>query len=89
MRYEKVQGAKLPKVGLGTGSIGGRELPDSHEDAESMAALRSAMKLGYTHFDTAETYADGHCEELLGKAISDLQLDRGPSGSPARWARRI
>jgi len=32
--------------------------------------------MGYTHFDTAETYASGHGEELLGRAIRESRLDR-------------
>jgi diketogulonate reductase-like aldo/keto reductase len=38
-------------------------------DAESLAALRSALEIGYTHFDTAEMYGGGHSEELLGQAV--------------------
>ena len=33
----------------------------------SILALRSAIELGYTHFDTAENYAAGHSEELPGR----------------------
>jgi diketogulonate reductase-like aldo/keto reductase len=76
MRYEEAPGAKLPKVGFGTWSIGGRETPDLRQDARSLAALRSALMLGYTHFDTAEMYAGGHCEELLGRAMRELRLER-------------
>jgi diketogulonate reductase-like aldo/keto reductase len=41
-----------------------------------MAALRSALDLGYTHFDTAEAYAAGHSEELLGKAVREAGKSR-------------
>ena len=34
------------------------------------------MELGYTHFDTAEHYAAGHAEELLGRAIRASGLER-------------
>jgi diketogulonate reductase-like aldo/keto reductase len=67
----------MPKVGFGTWSLGGRESPDAREDAKSLAALRSALTLGYVHFDTAEMYAGGHCEELLGEALRELGIDRG------------
>jgi len=30
--------------------------------SRSLAALRSALELGYTHFDTAEAYAAGHAK---------------------------
>jgi diketogulonate reductase-like aldo/keto reductase len=49
---------------------------DPRQDASSLAALRSALELGYTHFDTAESYASGHTEELLGRVIQDAQVDR-------------
>jgi diketogulonate reductase-like aldo/keto reductase len=32
--------------------------------------------LGYTHFDTAELYARGHAEELLGQAIRETRTPR-------------
>jgi diketogulonate reductase-like aldo/keto reductase len=41
-----------------------------------MAALASALEVGYTHFDTAEFYAAGHCEELVGRAIRETNIKR-------------
>lgn len=76
MRYEELQGVKIPKVGLGTWSIGGSTRADPRQDSSSLAALRSALELGYAHFDTAESYAGGHTEELFGRAIHDAQVDR-------------
>jgi len=49
---------------------------DRAQDARSLAALRSALELGYTHFDTAEMYADGHTEELLGRAVRESKIKR-------------
>ena len=76
MIYESVDSVSLPKIGFGTWKIGGDSVPDPSRDARSLAALRSALELGYTHFDTAEIYAGGHAEELIGRAIKD-------SGAPA------
>lgn len=76
MRYEELQGVKIPKVGFGTWNIGGGVRADRGRDAASLSALRSALELGYTHFDTAESYANGHTEELLGRAIHDSRVDR-------------
>jgi diketogulonate reductase-like aldo/keto reductase len=76
MRYEELQGVKIPKVGFGTWSIGGETHADRRHDEASLSALRSALELGYTHFDTAESYAGGHTEELLGRAIHDAQVGR-------------
>jgi diketogulonate reductase-like aldo/keto reductase len=71
MKHEIVHGANLPKIGFGTWSIGGGTSPDPKLDTASMTALRAALEIGYTHFDTAEYYADGHCEELVGRAIRE------------------
>ena len=56
--------------------IGGESSPDYAQDARSLAALRSTLELGYTHFDTAEYYAGGHAEELLGRAVRESGLRR-------------
>lgn len=71
MRHETVHNVTLPKIGFGTWSIGGGTSPDMKLDSASMTALRSALEIGYTHFDTAEYYAVGHCEELVGRAVQE------------------
>lgn len=76
MLFETIHNLRMPKIGFGTWSIGGRESPDPAHDAASLEALRSALEMGYTHFDTAEYYAAGHAEELLGQAIRDLRIAR-------------
>lgn len=73
MKYETIHGATLPKIGFGTWKIGGGSYADPKFDSVSLAALRSALETGYTHFDTAETYANGHAEELLGRAIRETR----------------
>ena len=69
MIYESINGLNIPKIGLGTWKIGGGAYTDRWHDAKGLAALRSAIELGYTHFDTAELYGSGHTEELLGRVI--------------------
>ncbi len=69
MKFEELTGLRIPKIGFGTWSIGGKSIADTSSDEKSLAALLSALALGYTHFDTAEYYAGGHAEELLGQAI--------------------
>jgi len=71
MKYETLQNTQIPKIGFGTWSIGGGMSPDHSLDARSLVALRSALEVGYTHFDTAEMYARGHSEELLGQAVRE------------------
>jgi diketogulonate reductase-like aldo/keto reductase len=76
MKYETLKNTTIPKIGFGTWNIGGGMSPDRSKDARSLAALRSALELGYTHFDTAEMYASGHTEELLGQAVRDSGIPR-------------
>lgn len=76
MKYETVHNFTLPKIGYGTWKIGGETSPNSALDTRSLSALHSALETGYTHFDTAEYYAAGHSEELLGRAVRDSNIKR-------------
>ena len=76
MRHETVHNVSIPKIGFGTWSIGGGSYPDPKLDPTSMTALHSALETGYTHFDTAEAYASGHSEELVGRAIRETGTKR-------------
>lgn len=76
MKYENIHHISLPKIGFGTWKIGGGSFADPSTDSVSLAALHTAIETGYTHFDTAEMYANGHAEELLGRAIRSSQVKR-------------
>lgn len=76
MRYETIHNLQIPKMGFGCWTIGGEGAPDPTRDEPSLAALSSALTLGYRHFDTAEIYAAGHSEELLGQAVRQSGLPR-------------
>lgn len=77
MKYETLfNQERIPKIGFGTWRIGGASSPDYGQDERSLSALRSSLELGYTHFDTAEMYAGGHSEELLGRSISNAGAKR-------------
>ncbi len=76
MKYETVHGVSVPKIGFGTWRIGGDSYPDLKLDSASLTALRTALEVGYTHFDTAEGYANGHSEELVGRAIRETSTAR-------------
>ncbi len=76
MRYETIGSLQIPKIGFGTWQIGGQRSADPGSDSQSALALRSALELGYTHFDTAEGYASGHAEELLGQAVREMRAPR-------------
>ena len=56
----------MPALGLGTWRMGER----SRDRAKEIAALRLGLDLGMTLIDTAEMYADGGAEEVIGKAIA-------------------
>ncbi|MBI5824851.1 MAG: aldo/keto reductase [Chloroflexi bacterium] len=76
MKFDSIPNLTLPKIGFGTWKIGGGSSPNPTTDSVSMAALHSAIETGYTHFDTAEMYANGHAEELLGDAVYSSQIKR-------------
>ena len=52
----KNQDIEIPKIGLGTWGIGGCMESDFAHDADSVAVMKKAIQLGYTHIDTAELY---------------------------------
>ena len=43
------------------------------EDAETVKAMRAAFEAGITTFDTAEVYGEGHSEQIIGEALSDVR----------------
>lgn len=63
-------GFSMPVFGLGTWMMGGAKERDPNNDDEGdVAAIRRALNHGITHIDTAELYAGGHTEILVGRAI--------------------
>lgn len=76
MKFETVRNVTLPKIGFGMWKIGGDTSPRPEWDDRSLAALRSALEVGYTHFDTAEYYAKGRSEELLGRVLRETKTPR-------------
>jgi aryl-alcohol dehydrogenase-like predicted oxidoreductase len=64
-------GLTVSEVGFGGWSIGGRDYGPTY-DRESLAAIRRALDLGVTFFDTADMYGDGRSERLFGEALSGL-----------------
>src|SRR3954451_25457981 len=59
-------GELVPAIGQTTWGYG----EDPARRAEEVAALREGLELGMTLVDTAELYADGAAEELVGEAIA-------------------
>lgn len=66
----------MVKLGIGTWAMGGPFWSGKQavgwgptDDEESARALRRAVELGATLFDTSDVYGTGHAEELLGKVF--------------------
>lgn len=62
-------GFELPVYGLGIWQMGGRWEADDANDENEIHAIRAALDAGVTHIDTAESYGNGHAEELLKTAL--------------------
>ncbi|MEU6259843.1 aldo/keto reductase [Streptomyces sp. NPDC047043] len=45
------------------------------DDEESVRAIRRALDLGVSFFDTADTYGTGHSERILGRALGKRRAD--------------
>ncbi len=72
MRYKSLPGGgQIPVLGLGTWKVGGSSSPDYSQDDKALRGLQAALEMGYTHIDTAEMYADGHTETLVGQVIQN------------------
>lgn len=59
-------GVAVPALGLGTWMMG--ETPSDAE--KEIASIRKAVEIGMTLIDTAEMYADGRSETIVGQAIN-------------------
>src|SRR3990170_637064 len=60
-----VQGTEIPRIGLGTWQLRGRD---------ASAGVRDALELGYRHVDTARMYEN---EAEVGAGIAASGVDRG------------
>ncbi|MCL4344581.1 MAG: aldo/keto reductase [Nitrososphaerota archaeon] len=67
---------KVSPIGLGTWGMGGKTYPDSSRDPEMVKAITFAVDNGLSLLDTAEFYAQGHTEELVGKAIEKVEREK-------------
>jgi aryl-alcohol dehydrogenase-like predicted oxidoreductase len=59
-------GLKVSAIGLGSGSA---TFAGKADEQTSIAIINSALEQGINYFDSAETYAEGRAERLLGKAL--------------------
>lgn len=66
-------GLRVSEIGFGGWGIGGNAFGNSYgptDDNVSREALRRALSLGVTLFDTADIYGHGHSEALIGEVLS-------------------
>ncbi|MCI3270132.1 aldo/keto reductase [Streptomyces cylindrosporus] len=76
-------GIEVSALGFGCWAIGGEwQNTDGQplgwgkvDDDESVRAVRRALDLGVTFFDTADTYGTGHSERVLGRALGKRRAD--------------
>jgi len=69
-------GERVSELGVGTWGMGGYEQPDTSNDDLYVKAIRENLEAGFKLIDTAEMYASGHSEELVGKAIKGAGINR-------------
>jgi diketogulonate reductase-like aldo/keto reductase len=70
-RVELPGGERIPVLGQGTYRMG----EDREARRREVAALRTGIELGMTVIDTAEMYADGGAERVVGEAIKGRRDD--------------
>src|ERR1700754_1739028 len=75
-------GIHVSALGLGCWAIGGPWTSNGRpagwgevDDDESIRAIRHALDLGVTLFDTADVYGCGHSERVLGRALAGRRDD--------------
>jgi aryl-alcohol dehydrogenase-like predicted oxidoreductase len=73
-------GRMVSALGFGCWAIGGPWQSDGQpagwgqvDDQESIAAIRRAVDLGVSLFDTADVYGCGHSERVLGQALAGVR----------------
>lgn len=64
-------GSKMPKMGQGTYRMG----EDDQQMEREIKGLQHGLSLGLNMMDTAEMYADGRSENLVGHAIKDMNRE--------------
>ncbi|MDA4124820.1 MAG: aldo/keto reductase [Thaumarchaeota archaeon] len=75
MEYRKLgrTGEKVSTIGMGTWRMGVYSHPG--ERSTQVAALRRGIQLGINLIDTAEIYAGGRSEEVVGEAVRGVRDD--------------
>ncbi|HQS10146.1 MAG TPA: aldo/keto reductase [Xanthobacteraceae bacterium] len=77
MDYVKLgrTGLEVSRLALGCMTYGAPDRGNhawTMNEEQSRPLIRQALELGITFLDTANTYSDGHSEEIVGRAIKDF-----------------
>ncbi len=72
MKYKKFgsTGIDISTIVMGCWAIGGGYTWGEQDEKDSIDTIRAAIDAGINMFDTAEFYADGYSEEVLGKGLA-------------------
>jgi aryl-alcohol dehydrogenase-like predicted oxidoreductase len=74
MRYTKFGETQASVVGLGTWQYGAKEWGwDQEKHDEAVRIIRRALELGINVIDTAEAYAKGESERIIGEALEGIR----------------
>jgi aryl-alcohol dehydrogenase-like predicted oxidoreductase len=70
----------ITPLGLGAWAIGGEWLFGwgPQDDADSVKAIRYAVKKGINWIDTAPAYGLGHSEKIVGRALAEIPVRERP-----------
>lgn len=71
MRYRELgsTGVRVSVLSMGCWALGGDATWGPQDVPDSIATVHAALELGVNTFDTAEGYADGESEVMLGRAL--------------------
>ena len=78
MRYARLGKTDIlvSAIGLGTWGFGGFFSADRTADAQFTKLILTALDLGVNVIDTAEAYAAGHSEEIIGQVLEIRSRDK-------------
>ena len=74
-------GLKISEIAYGNWITHGSQV----EEEAAVACVRAALDAGITTFDTADVYAGGRAEEVLGRALADVPRDSIEIFSKVYW----
>ncbi|MFA7255803.1 MAG: aldo/keto reductase [Candidatus Omnitrophota bacterium] len=77
-------GLRVSEIGFGCWALGGNAYGPVR-DKDSLEALAAAWDFGVNFFDTADTYGEGHSEEILGKFLKGRSRDRLTLATKCGW----